>query len=238
MGSPTPLQINDPVSDQALDLFLAIIHRDQYNITEAIYHDLQLLALSWEVAQVNSALQAFVDAYPNRQQRLFVPGLAAALRRRLPTAATLEQQLIANFDTYLDDPALLTLSLPVLSRVVSSVIAPRQAISPGVFDFLLRCLDQLGGSASILFRSVSIPTLTVEQHHRLIDQGKLEWSLVGDNIGRQVSQLLDQVTGLAQQLAAYEQRLAADHAQLEARLAASEQRLGAADAQLAARLSA
>jgi hypothetical protein len=156
--------LNDDVDIASMQTFLVFIHNDSFTITPQNYSDLRLLAVSWDVAQLRTALDAFIGD-PTNAREIVIPSIISESQRGRSTQFE-EQILSANLFDYLNDSKFLSLDLQVIHRIVDPKIAEiesPQVFPDNLFEFILKALKQIGSSASILLRNVSIEILSSEQ---------------------------------------------------------------------------
>jgi hypothetical protein len=96
----------------------------------------------------------------------------------------------------IDDSAdsLLTLPLSVLSRALAPMLTLesfQSTVDRGqLFAFLVRCLDHYGPSASVLFRDLSVDSLTAAELSILHSHTNFQWYFIGRSAGEALIRLI------------------------------------------------
>jgi hypothetical protein len=176
-----PVIIETPADRTAILEFVNACQLNKYAITPDNAHDLLALAQEWEVGRLETALLEFMDKRENCEC-LLIPSLRRALSRHFDTSS-LESQLRSHILPMItsDAKSLLTLPISVLSRVLPSSSDSTFDRRP-LFDFLVRCLDHYGPSASILFRDLSADVLSAAELMALHSHPQFQKCFIGPSI--------------------------------------------------------
>jgi hypothetical protein len=148
------IPITSDVSRDSVLQFINATHDSGFVVSRDIAFD--LIALSEEF-EVETLKRRVVDWMAANESALLVPTLLFELKRNLETTAT-ESKIRKQFAKLLHDPSLRDLPLCVLSRVIDNSVENVHSL----FDFLMSCLDMVDGSASVLFRGLDIPFLSLD----------------------------------------------------------------------------
>jgi hypothetical protein len=98
------------------------------------------------------------------------------------------------------------LDLQIIQRIVDPKIAEiesPQVFPDNLFEFVLKALKQIGSSASILLKSLSVETLSSEQLRILCDCPEFDWSFIKRNVGRSIADWLFQQSHLEEKFTQY-----------------------------------
>jgi hypothetical protein len=179
---------------------------------------------------------------------LLIPSLRHVLARHCDTFS-LESQLCCHIGTLICDrtDSLLALPLSVLSRSLSPVLTLESSESTfdrrRLFDFLVRCLNNYGPSASILFRNLSADCLTVAELSIFHSHPNFQSCFIGQSVGTALIRLSAEsekqrltlsslsdpqspaITGLVSRISEFESRRERLSGDFEARFAATDGRL-------------
>jgi hypothetical protein len=189
--SREPVRLPDHVPEAAARIYFEAATRGCRNVTvtgETVFY-LRELADTWDVPKLREKCDAFLagagpDAY-------LVAGLQHALAHS-DTAVVLEREAAvrAAFPRLANrNSGLLGLALPIIGSLLN--FGESSDDFDAVFCFLIDCVAEKGPSASVLFASLDVSRLSIQQLAELRDSANLVQGFVIKGVYRRLWRLLD-----------------------------------------------
>jgi len=203
-----------------------------------------LLCDEWSSDHLESKI---VEWMSSSECDLFLENLLFDLKRDLSTSA-IETRIRDEFETLIANDTDGENLRRILLNILYRLIRPDCKFS-SVFDFMMKCLDRFGSSASILFQNFDSSALTFEPISRLEGDERFLWPFFGEYRGKSIFSLIsecfrrdDQIRkllvdnerlrseisrldrDLVSSRSAFEQRLSSEHRSFETEMKTAIQR--------------
>jgi hypothetical protein len=145
--------------------FVTTCRGEEPELTLDNVFEFRMLCDEWLVEPgIGKMVTDFLDAHA---EDLLIPGLLFRLKRGLPSKAD-ESSLRDRLMDFIDNPRLPNLPLEVLDRVIDfSRYQDDGSDFRRLFDFCIKYLDGNGSAGSLLFKSVNVAKLSLDDFHSL-----------------------------------------------------------------------
>jgi hypothetical protein len=186
-------------------LVLAIEHR-QHELLDNVF-EFRVLCDEWLVEPgIRKMVTDFLDSHA---EDLLIPGLLFQLKRG-PPSKTDEASLCDRLMDFIDNPRLPNLPLEVLDRVIDfSRYQDDGSDFRRLFDFCITYLDDNGSAGSLLFKSVNVAKLSLDDLHTLCSGPVFLRRFLNDSASQAISALETKIEAMSQEIAALQAEVAA-----------------------------
>ena len=201
------------LTDDAIQSFINCCHIEPFQITNSNLFSLNYLSCKYEVPELTKYTQNYISSHDKSLvfqsldfKKKFDPNKSYPnlnLDSILDTSK--EEEIISdNFDGYFNDDRLLSLSIPVIDRIIKKRLKNIQGNQDSdkmtqITDFLFKCLDHFNIDASILFLNVDFDSQPSELVVKLITKysDKFDFSMINSkSLVKTTSQLISEVSKL------------------------------------------
>ncbi|KAK8886368.1 hypothetical protein M9Y10_041831 [Tritrichomonas musculus] len=201
------------LTDDVIQSFINCCHIEPFQITNSNLFSLNYLSCKYEVPELTKYTQNYISSNDKSLvfqslefKKKFDPNKSYPdlnLDTILDTSK--EEEIISdNFDGYFNDDRLLSLSIPVIDRIIKKRLKSIQENQDfekmtQITDFLFKCLDHFNINASILFLNVDFDNQPSELVVKLITEysGKFDFSMINSkSLVKTTSQLISEVSKL------------------------------------------
>lgn len=181
MDRTDPIAIDLDVSLDAVKQFIEACQGREFFLSVDIVCDMLTLADSMNARELKDRIYGWMAEH---RIETYVAEFLFNLKRGDDLDGSISE-IHRNFEAVIEDDLLFSVPLDYLSKLIDYDVDPLK-----LFNFLMKCLEKLGSSASVLFTGVSLADLTLEQVYTLQNTPTFDWSYFGESKGRIYHELI------------------------------------------------
>ena len=137
------------LSKDLINDFIYFCHNHEIQIHNQNVIGLNYLAKKYEVSSLLKKTEYYISIHTNE---LLIQKLSLFNEIHEFETEKYEDMIAEKFNDYIDDNSILSLSIPVLHRILTKYLVKNKSVN--IFPFLFKCLDKYGRCASVLFSNV------------------------------------------------------------------------------------
>ena len=170
------LHLNDyDITEDSIPAFIACCQNEPFEITDSNVFSLRKLSIQYGVPELNRLSTEYIIS---NEKNLLLQSIFFKLKNRQQNEAQIdlqqeEAQIATDFFKYIENEQLFQLPIQILYRILNSsqmdFNSMNQTNQGQFIDFLFKCLDHYGKSASVLFLNIDIENQRIGLFSKLLN---------------------------------------------------------------------
>lgn len=164
---------NYEIVEESVPMFISCCQNDSFEITDSNVFSLYQLSQRYEVSELTKLTSNYITK--NNKSLIFQSINIKLLSNQTEAKIDLSQDeelISANFFEYINDDQLLSLPIQILYRIINNDHLQLKLLNESkqtqLIEFLFKCLDKYGRSASVLFLNIDIENERMNYISRLL----------------------------------------------------------------------